>query len=100
MAQENQATSGNTLEDREVALVKTMITRGGAFTNDHIPGYFTCPTRTATHRLIGESRTEAKHKATKLATNDDLDAFLSTWPDMRPASAFAAMSCSSMRGKR
>ncbi|WP_112309340.1 DUF3644 domain-containing protein [Pseudogemmobacter bohemicus] len=74
---------GNTLEHWEVALIKAMIARGGAFTNDQdILAYFTRPTRTVNHRLIGEIRTEAKHKATKPATDDDLDAFLSTWPDI------------------
>ena len=81
---------GNTLENWEVALVKAMIARGGAFTNDQdILAYFTRPTRTVNHRLIGEIRTEAKHKATKLATDDDLDAFLSTWPDVDHATGLS-----------
>ncbi|QUS37398.1 DUF3644 domain-containing protein [Falsirhodobacter algicola] len=81
---------GNTLENWEVALVKAMIARGGAFTNDQdILAYFTRPTRTVNHRLIGEIRTEAKHKATKSATDDDLDAFLSTWPDIDHATGLS-----------
>ena len=81
---------GNTLEHWEVALVKAMIARGGAFTNDQdILAYFTRPTRTVNHRLIGEIRTEAKHKATKPATDNDLDAFLSTWPDIDHATGLS-----------
>lgn len=81
---------GNTLENWEVALVKAMIARGGAFTNDQdILAYFTRPTRSVNHRLIGEIRTEAKHKAIKPATEDDLDAFLSTWPDIDHATGLS-----------
>lgn len=81
---------GNTLENWEVALVKAMIARGGVFTNDQdILAYFTRPTRTVNHRLIGEIRTEAKHKAIKSATEDDLDAFLSTWPDIDHATGLS-----------
>lgn len=81
---------GNTLENWEVALVKAMIIRGGAFTNDQdILAYFTRPTRTVNHRLIGEIRTETKHKGIKPATEDDLDAFLSTWPDIDHATGLS-----------
>ena len=67
-----------------------MIARGGAFTNDQdILAYFTRPTRSVNHRLIGEIRTEAKHKAIKPATEDDLDAFLSTWPDIDHATGLS-----------
>ncbi|MFW5678618.1 MAG: DUF3644 domain-containing protein, partial [Rhodosalinus sp.] len=66
-----------------MAIVKAMIARGSPFTNDQdILAYFTRPTRSVNHRLISEIRTEAKHKAIKPASNDDLDAFLSTWPDI------------------
>src|SRR5690554_3204361 len=81
---------GNTLENWEVALVKAMIARGGVFTNDQdILAYFTRPTRTVNHRLIGEIRTEAKHKVIKSAADDDLDAFLSTWPDIDHATGLS-----------
>ncbi|MDP3341200.1 DUF3644 domain-containing protein [Frigidibacter sp.] len=74
---------GNTLENWEVAIVKAMIARGAPFTNDQdILAYFTRPTRSVNHRLIGEIRIEAKHKAIKAASDDDLDTFLSTWPDI------------------
>ena len=81
---------GNTLENWEVGLVKAMIARGGAFTNDQdILAYFTRPARSINHRLIGEIRNEAKHKATKPATADDLDVFLSTWPDIDHATGLS-----------
>lgn len=74
---------GHTLENWEVAIVKAMISRGSPFTNDQdILAYFTRPTRSVNHRLISEIRNEAKHKAIKAATEDNLDAFLATWPDI------------------
>lgn len=74
---------GNTLENWEVAIAKAMIARGNPFTNDQdILAYFTRPTRSVNHRLISEIRNEAKHKAIKPASDDDLDAFLATWPDI------------------
>lgn len=74
---------GNKLETWEIAIVKAMIARGGEFSNDQdILAYFTRPTRSVNHRLIAEIRTETKHKAIKTAGDDDLDAFLSTWPDI------------------
>jgi hypothetical protein len=74
---------GNTLERREVELVKAMISLGGDFTNDQdILAYFTRPTRSINHRLIGEIRAEKKHKGVKPASADDLDGFISSWPDI------------------
>jgi len=74
---------GNTLENWEVAIVKARISRGSPFTNDQdILAYFTRPTRSVNHRLISEIRNEAKHKAIKSASEDDLEAFLATWPDI------------------
>lgn len=74
---------GNTLEKWEVAIVKAMFLRGNLFTNDQdILAYFTRPTRSINHRLIGEIRNETKHKAIKSASEDDLDAFLAIWPDI------------------
>ncbi len=74
---------GNTLENWEVAIVKAMIKRGSPFTNDQdVLAYFTRPTRSVNHRLISEIRNEAKHRTIKPANDEDLDAFLSTWPDI------------------
>lgn len=72
---------GNTLEKWEVAVVKAMIGRK-TYNDQDILSYFTRPTRTVNHRLIGEIRTDSKHKAVKTADDEELDAFLSTWPDI------------------
>ena len=72
---------GNTLEKWEVALVKAMLAKN-EYNDQDILAYFTRPTRSVNHRLIGEIRTEAKHRAVKAASSEDLDAFLATYPDI------------------
>ena len=74
---------GNTLERWEVALIKAMLTKAGSNDQD-ILAYFTRPTRSVNHRVIGEIRTEKKHKPVKAATDSELDEFLATWPDVDP----------------
>jgi hypothetical protein len=74
---------GNTLERWEIALVKAMLEQGGSNDQD-ILAYFTRPTRSINHRLIGEIRTGTRHKSVKIATADELREFLSTWPDVDP----------------
>lgn len=82
---------GNTLERWEVELVKAMTNRGGDFTNDQdILAYFTRPTRSVNHRLIGEIRTGKKHKSVKAASDEALDEFLSTWPEIDPQTGLSA----------
>ncbi|MAU59325.1 MAG: hypothetical protein CMI62_01205 [Parvibaculum sp.] len=82
---------GNTLERWEVEIVKGMIHRGGGFTNDQdILAYFTRPTRSINHRLIGEIRARKKHKSVKPASDEALDEFLSTWPDVDPGTGLSA----------
>ncbi|WP_458792290.1 DUF3644 domain-containing protein [Yoonia sp. MH D7] len=82
-AKKTKRRRGNTLEKWEVGIVKAMIDRGGPATNDQdILAYFTRPTRSINHRLISEIRTGAKHKTIKQASEEDLDAFVSTWPDI------------------
>ncbi|WP_292402988.1 DUF3644 domain-containing protein [Mesorhizobium sp.] len=49
-----------------------------------IQAYFSRPTRSINHARISEIRDEKKHKAVKLATDDELDAFLEAWPDVDP----------------
>lgn len=73
---------GNTLARWEVAIVKAMLARQAAFGSEQdIPAYFTRPTRSVNHRLIGEIRKEQKHKSVRPATEDELDKFLDAWPD-------------------
>ncbi|MEP2683837.1 DUF3644 domain-containing protein [Sulfitobacter sp.] len=72
---------GNTLERWEVALVKAMIERGH-YSDQDILAYFTRPTRSLNGRTIHEIHIGKKHKATKAADPEELDAFLATWPDV------------------
>lgn len=74
---------GNTLEKWEVSIVKAMFRHDGQFANDQdILAYFTRPTRSINHRLIGEIRSEKKHKNVRSVSDEDLDAFLAIWPDI------------------
>lgn len=75
---------GNKLERWEVALVKAMLQRGG-YNDQDILAYFTRPTRSINHRVIAEIRTEAKHKAARASTPEELDEFLASWPNIDPA---------------
>ena len=74
---------GNSLEKWEVALVKAMLERGG-YNDQDILAFFTRPTRSVNHRLIGEIRTDKKHKALKPTSTEELDEFLAAWPDHDP----------------
>ncbi len=74
---------GNILEEREIALIKAMLARGG-YNDQDILAYFTRPTRSVNHRAIAEIRTETKHKAVKAATSEQLKNFLITWPCVDP----------------
>lgn len=74
---------GNALERWEVALVKAMLERGGLNDQD-ILAYFTRPTRSINHRVIGQIRKVTKHKAAKAVSPEELNQFLSTWPDVDP----------------
>lgn len=74
---------GHVLERWEVALVKAMLNRGG-YNDQDILAYFTRPTRSINHRVISEIRTGKKHRTAKAATEEELDAFLSSWPDVDP----------------
>ncbi len=60
-----------------------MLSRGG-YNDQDILAYFTRPTRSINHRVIGEIRTEKKHKTLKAASEDELDQFLAAWPDVDP----------------
>jgi hypothetical protein len=73
---------GNKLERWEIALIKAMVADGRWPNDQDILAYFTRPTRSINHRAIAEIRTSAKHAAVKPATADDLDGFLSSWPEI------------------
>jgi len=72
---------GNKLERWEIALIKAMLARGG-FNDQDILAYFTRPTRSINHRNISEIRTGKKHQSIKDASEEELDAFFATWPDV------------------
>ena len=75
---------GNTLARWEVAIAKAMIEQEPSRNNQDVLAYFSRPTRSINHRLIGEIRDGTKHKAVKPADAEALDEFLSTWPDVDP----------------
>ena len=69
-----QRKRGNTLDKWEVALVKAMLLKGG-YNDQDILAFFTRPTRSVNHRLIGEIRTEKKHRSIKAASDEELSDF-------------------------
>jgi Protein of unknown function (DUF3644) len=72
---------GHNLERWEIAIVKAMLGRGG-YNDQDILAYVTRPTRSINHRVISEIRNEVKHKSVKAASPEELDDFLSTWPNI------------------
>ena len=72
---------GDTIEKWEVGLVKAMLERGG-YNDQDILAYFTRPSRTVNHRLIGQIRREDRYKSVKKLSNEELDEFLSEWPNI------------------
>jgi hypothetical protein len=68
------------VEDWEVALIKAMLARG---VNDQsILSYFTRPSRSVNHRVIGEIRLGKRKPDVEQATDEALDQFVATWPDV------------------
>jgi hypothetical protein len=76
-----QRKRGHTLERWEIAMVKAMLATK-RYNDQDVLAYFTRPTRSINHRAISEIRTEAKHKAVKAASNDQLNDFLEAWPNV------------------
>jgi hypothetical protein len=54
-----------------------------------ILAYFTRPTRTINHRLIGQIRRGTRYPAVPAATSDALDKFLDAWPVIDPATGLS-----------
>jgi hypothetical protein len=75
---------GNRLERWEIALIKAMMADGRWPNDQDILAYFTRPTRSVNHRAISEIRTGKKHAAVKAAPPDELEAFLTSWPEIDP----------------
>lgn len=74
---------GNTLERWEVSIVKAMLAKHDR-TDQDILAYFTRPTRSINHRLIGQIRKGTVHRAVTPASEEDLAEFLATWPEIDP----------------
>jgi len=74
---------GNTLERWEVALVKAMLERG-TYNDQDVLAYFTRPTRSINHRVISEIRNGAQHRNLRPSSEEELDAFLISWPAVDP----------------
>lgn len=73
---------GNKLERWEIALVKAMVADGRWPNDQDILAYFTRPTRSVNHRAIAEIRTGTKHTAIKIATSDELNSYIVSWPEV------------------
>jgi hypothetical protein len=74
---------GSALEQWEVAIVKAMLAKQDR-TDQDVLAYFTRPTRSVNHRLIGQIRKGTVHAKTAEATDEDLAGFLATWPEIDP----------------
>jgi len=64
-------------------MAKAMFARGG-YVDQDVQAYFTRPTRTVNHRAFGEIRNENKHKRVTAASENELSAFLESWPNIDP----------------
>jgi hypothetical protein len=72
---------GNALEKWEIGLVKAMVDTG-KYNDQTVLSYFTRPTRTINHRLIGQIRKEQVSKSVQKASTEELDEFLAAWPEL------------------
>jgi len=75
--------SGKTLEKWEVAIVKAMLQKN--YVPQDVHAYFSRPTRSVNQARISQIKDGKMHAAIKPASDDELDTFLNTWPDIDPA---------------
>jgi hypothetical protein len=73
---------GNKLERWEIATIKAMIADGRWPIDQDILAYFTRPTRSVNHRAIAEIRRSTKHAIVKPASAEELNSFLTSWPEL------------------
>jgi len=73
----------NKLERWEIGLIKAMLARGG-YNDQDILAHFTRPTRSINHARIAEIRNGKRYVSYKVASDEELDAFLSNWPEVDP----------------
>ncbi|MBI1233489.1 MAG: DUF3644 domain-containing protein [Alphaproteobacteria bacterium] len=69
------------LERWEVAIVKGLL-KTKKYNDQEILAYFTRPNRTINHRAIGEIRAEKKHASIRAASDEDVEDFLASWPNI------------------
>lgn len=81
---------GNTLEKWEVAIIKSMIAAKQPGNDQDILAYFTRPSRSINHRAIAEIRKDLKHRTIKAATSEELDDFVSNYPDIDQQTGLSA----------
>lgn len=75
---------GNRLDVWEVSLIKAMLYDGRWTNEQDILAYFTRPTRSINHSRIGDIKNGRTHVGTSAATGDQLDSFISSWPEIDP----------------
>lgn len=74
---------GKPLEEWENALIKTMLARD--MSPQDIQAYFTRPSRTVNHARVLEIRNGTRHAEVAPASDEELDAFLESWPFIDPS---------------
>ena len=80
----------SSLEKWEAAFIKAMLEEKPRKTDQDILAYFTRPSRSLNHRVVSEVRLEKKHKTVKAATEEELQAFLASWPDIDQQTGLSA----------
>ncbi len=75
----NRRRSHNHLQDWEIAIVKAMIQHTDK-NNQTILAYFTRPSRSINHRLIGQIRKNVIHKEIASASKTNMEVFMSDYP--------------------
>jgi len=73
----------NSLDRREVALIKAFI-RFTNISNQEILSYFSRPGRSINHRVISEIKNEIHFRDIEAATEEELRAFQTQWPERLP----------------
>ncbi|WP_432816578.1 DUF3644 domain-containing protein [Sulfitobacter sp. JB4-11] len=74
--------TGKTLKKWEVAIVKAMLQKN--YVPQDVHAYFSRPTRSVNQARISQIKDGKMHAGIKPASDLELDAFLSAWPDIDP----------------
>lgn len=84
MARQPRRNAANKLERWEISLIKRMIA-STRLNDQDILAYFTRPTRSINHARISEIRGGRRHRAVGTASEVQLQAFLTAWPQIDPS---------------